>query len=91
VIADVLTRIGFRRRTDARLRRQSQRTLKWAESVEHHRRTKHIDVRFRFLRDFVENGSFKVEYVSTDDNVMKALFKQRFKRLRSLMGLIMHN
>jgi len=35
----------------------NQGALKLAESEEHHRRTKHIDVRFRFLRDVVENGS----------------------------------
>jgi len=63
--------------------------LKWTESEEHHR-SKHIDVRFRFLRDdFVENGSLKLEYVSTDDNVAdaltKALFRQRFEHL-SLMN-----
>jgi len=70
-------------------------TIKLAESKVNNRRTKHIDIRFRFLRDIVENGSFKLEYVSTDDNVadalIKALFKQRFERLRSFMGLIMCN
>jgi len=45
LVADILMRIGFRWRTDARLRRQG--ALKWTESEEHHRRTKHIEVRFR--------------------------------------------
>jgi len=69
--------------------------LKLAESEEYHRRTKHIDVRFRFLREVVENGSLQLEYVSTDDKVSdaltKALFGQRFEHLRSLMELIMRN
>jgi len=77
------------------VRGDNQGALKLAESVEHHRRTKHIDVRFRFLRDVVENGNLQLEYVTTDDNVTdaltKALFRQRFERLRSLMGLITHH
>jgi len=73
----------------------NQGALKLAESEEHHRRTKYIDVRFRFLRDVVENGSLQREYVTTEDNVIdaltKALFRQRFERLRSLIGLIKRN
>jgi len=76
------------------IRGDNQGALKLAESEENHRRTKHIDIRFRFLRD-VENGSLKLEYVSTDDNVAdaltKPLFKQRFESLRSFMGLFMRN
>jgi len=75
------------------VRGDNQGALKLAEREEHHRRTKHIDIRFRFLRDVDENGSIELEYVSTDDNVanalMKALFKQRFEHFRSLIGLIM--
>jgi len=77
------------------VRGDNQGALKLAESEEYHRRTKHIDVRFRFLRDVVENGSLHLEYVTTEDNVADALtrtfFRQRFERLRSLMGLIMRN
>jgi len=77
------------------IRRDNQGALKLAKSEENHRRTKHIDIRFRFLRDVVDNGSLKLEYVPTDDNVAdaltKPLFKQRFERLRSLMGLFMRH
>jgi len=77
------------------VRGDNQGALKLAESEEHHCRTKHIDVRFRFLRDVVKNGSLQLEYVTTEDNMAdaltKALFRQRFERLRSLMGLIMRN
>jgi len=38
------------------VRGDNQRALKLAENEEHHHRTKHIDVRFRFLRDVVEMG-----------------------------------
>jgi len=77
------------------VRGDNQGALKLAESEEHHHRTKHIDVRFRFLRDVIENGSLQLEYITTEDSVTdaltKALFRQRFERLRSLMGQIMRN
>jgi len=77
------------------VRGDNQGELKLAESVEHHRRSKHIDVRCRFLRDVVENGSLQLECVITEDNVVdaltKALFGQRFERLHSLIGSIMRN
>jgi len=45
------------------VRGDNQDALKLAESEEHHRRTKHINIRFRFLRNVVENGNLKLEYL----------------------------
>jgi len=76
------------------VRGDNQGVLKLGENEEHHHRTKYIDVRFRFLRDVVENGNLQLEYVTTDnvaDALAKAFFRKRFERLRSLMGLIMRN
>jgi len=76
-----LRELGF----EGRCRGDNQGALKLAENEKHHCRTKHIDVRFRFLRDVVESGSLQLEYM-TEDNVAdvltKALFRQRFERLR---------
>jgi len=86
IVADILARIRFRRGTNASPWRQSRR----AEACRQGRTsssTKHIDIRFRFLRD----GNGSLEYISMDDvadALTKALFRQRFERLRSLMGLI---
>jgi len=62
------------------VRGDNQGALKLAEIVEDHRRTKHIDVSFRFLRDVVENGSLQLEYVTTEDNVADALTKVLFRQ-----------
>jgi len=51
-----LRELGFEGRLML-VRDDNQDALELAESEEHHRRTKHIDVRFRFLRNVVENGS----------------------------------
>jgi methyl coenzyme M reductase subunit D len=57
-----------------------------------HKRTKHIDVKYHFVRERVETGEIKVEYIPTDqqlaDIFTKPLQKQRFETLRDkIMGL----
>ena len=54
-------------------------------------RTKHIDVKFKFIQEKESDGIIMAEYVSTDDQVAdiltKALPKDRFETLKILMGL----
>jgi hypothetical protein len=53
--------------------------------------TKHIAVRFHFIRDQVVTGNIKIEYVSTDDNIAdlftKPLEPARFKQLVAMMNI----
>ena len=48
-------------------------------------RTKHIDVRYHFIRELVEAGVIKIEYVNTKDNIADALTKnlssEQFEKL----------
>jgi len=62
-----LQELGFEEGT-LLIRGDNQGALKLAESEENHRRTKHIDIRFKFLREVVEKGSLKLEYVSMNDS-----------------------
>ena len=56
-----------------------------------HARTKHIDLRYHFIREAVEDGKIKVKYVPTDENVSniftKALPKQKFTCFIEMLGL----
>ena len=58
-----------------------------AYNPEHHSRTKHIDRRWFFVREMVENGELIVPYVATDDNLAdfftKPLNAKRFFVLRN--------
>jgi hypothetical protein len=38
-------------------------------------RTKHIDVRYHYIRELVENGVIAIEYVNTKENIADALTK----------------
>ncbi|KAL8089642.1 hypothetical protein AgCh_039213 [Apium graveolens] len=57
-----------------------------------HGRSKHIDVRFHFIRECIERGELEVEFVSTDkqraDILTKALGKIKFEGLRKLVGVV---
>ncbi|KAK6151880.1 hypothetical protein DH2020_014515 [Rehmannia glutinosa] len=57
-----------------------------------HSRTKHIDVRYHFIRDHVEKKDITLEYVSTKkqlaDIFTKPLCESRFEELKNELGLI---
>ncbi|KAK6163846.1 hypothetical protein DH2020_000710 [Rehmannia glutinosa] len=57
-----------------------------------HSRTKHIDVRYHFIRDHVEKKDITLEYISTDkqlaDIFTKPLCESRFEELKHAPGLI---
>ena len=57
-----------------------------------HQRTKHIDVRFHFIREHLEAGNIKVLYVPTNDQIAdpftKPLPNPRFSVIRTQMGIV---
>ena len=57
-----------------------------------HSRTKHIDVRYHFIRDHVEKKSVQIEYVRTEKQIAdiftKTLSEARFMELRNELGMI---
>jgi hypothetical protein len=56
-----------------------------------HARTKHIDLRYHFIREAVEDGKMNLKYVPTNDIVSdiftKALAKRKFKHFVELLRL----
>jgi len=61
----------------------NQSTIKLASSEAYRPRTKHIDVKFHFLRSHVEKGDIAVKYVNTNENnadmLTKAISSEKFK------------
>ena len=63
----------------------NQACIKLVENPVHHKRTKHIDIRYHFVRDHLKKEHIDVQYVKTDDQLAdiltKPLPKPRFESL----------
>lgn len=66
-------------------------TIKLSRNPVMHGRSKHIDVRFHFLRDLTRDEVVKLEYCQTQeqlaDLMTKPLKLDAFERMRTLMGI----
>ena len=69
----------------------NQSAIALAHNPEHHARTKHIDIQYHFVRNYVEDGATRLEYCPTEDMVAdgltKALGPERHRKLAKLMGM----
>ena len=65
----------------------NQSTIKLVENPVFHKRSKHVDIKYHFVRELVENNTLTIQYVSTSDNIAdiftKPLVFSVFTRLRS--------
>ncbi|XP_075076676.1 uncharacterized protein LOC142163302 [Nicotiana tabacum] len=70
-------------------------TVNMTKNPIQHKRTKHIDVRYHFLRDNVEKGLICMKFCNTEDQIidifMKALSREHFERNRVNLGLLKPN
>jgi hypothetical protein len=57
-----------------------------------HERSKHIDLRYHFIRECVDNGSIAAEFVTTKDQLAdiltKALERVKFHELKARIGMV---
>ena len=69
----------------------NQGLLTLARDNKYHSRTKHIDLRYHFIHEAVDDAKIKVEYVPTEDNVanifVKSLAKPKFTCFVAMLGL----
>jgi hypothetical protein len=70
----------------------NQSGIKLSENPVFHDRSKHIDIRYHFIRDCVQRGAVQLQYVPTDEQVAdiltKALMKGKFVYFRDKMGIV---
>ena len=56
-----------------------------------HSRTKHIEIRYHFIRDHIQNEDIVLEFVPTEDQLVdifiKSLNADRFEQIRGELGL----
>ena len=69
----------------------NQSTIALSKDHQYHTRTKHIDIRYHFIRWVIENGSIRLIYCPTDDMLADTLTKSlpsvKAKHFASELGL----
>lgn len=69
----------------------NQSAIKLMKNSENHKRSKHIDVKYHFIREKFNNGFFNLQFVPSADQIAdiltKPLPKEKFLRLRLMMGV----
>ena len=69
----------------------NQSAIALTKDHQYHPRTKHIDIRFHFIRWIIENGSIRLIYCPTDDmladTLTKALLSPKVKHFAVELGL----
>ena len=62
-----------------------------AKNPQFHGRSKHIDIRYHFIRDESKKGTIEVKYCKTEDMVAdmltKALYRLKFENFRDMAGV----
>ena len=87
----LLQDLGRRQDQPTELFIDNQSAIKLARNSEFHQRTKHIDVKFHFIRDLQENQVINSTYINTEnqlaDLLTKGLDGPHFRKLRQEIGI----
>lgn len=70
----------------------NQSAIQLSESDGYRQRSKHIDIRYHFIRNVIKEGKIKIVYINTKENVAdsltKAVTSEKFNFCSNKMGLI---
>jgi hypothetical protein len=73
------------------LRVDSKSALALAKNPVFHERSKHIRIKYHFIRSCIEDGSVKASYINAADQLAdiltKSLGRVKFQELRTRIGL----
>lgn len=91
-LRQLLTDLGHCPRQPTVLFIDNQSTIRLIRNPEFHKRTKHIDVKFHFIREKVENNLIDIKYLSTNEQLSdlftKSLTKNRFNYLCAKLNIV---
>ena len=69
----------------------NQRCIQLSKNFIFHDRSKHIEIRYHFICDYVHRGVVELQYISTDEQVVdiltKSLGRGKFIHFRDKLGV----
>ena len=69
-----------------------QSGIRLSEYPVFHDRSKHIDIRYHYIRDMVQRGAIRLQHIGTDEQVAdiltKPLGKVKFLTFREQLGVV---
>lgn len=87
----VLEKLGVAEKSGTAIMCDNSSTIQLSKNPVFHGRSKHIDVKFHFLRDLVNDGVIKLNYCSSENQVADIMTKplklEQFERLRGILGI----
>ena len=87
----LLTDVGVPPEGPTVIHEDNQGAIAMAKNPVGHARTKHIVIRYHFVREGVQNGAIDLKYIVTDemiaDMLTKPLPKHRFEKLVTELGM----
>ena len=87
----VLEKIEVENKTATMIMCDNSSTIQLSKNPVFHGKSKHIDVKFHFLRDLVNNGVIKLSYYASEnqtaDIMTKPLKLEQFEKLRGMLGV----
>jgi len=87
----ILKQIEVRHEIGVEIMCDSNSTIQFSKHPVFHGKSIHIDVRFHFLRDLVNNGEVQLNFCTSQDQIAdimtKALKLEQFEKLRGLLGV----
>ena len=83
----ILLTVGIDIQLPMTVHEDNQACIQIADNPISQRRTRHVDIRYHFVRDYIEDGTISMKYCSTKDmlaDIMtKAMHKPTFEGLRN--------
>ena len=66
--------------------------MKLSENPVFHDKSKHIEIKYHYIRDMVQRGAVKLQYVATEEQItgvlMKPLARLKFEYFREKLGVL---
>ena len=73
----------------------NQSCIQLSENPVFHDRSKHIEIKYHFIRDYVQRGAVTLQYISTNEQVAdiltKSLGRGKFIHFRDKLGVVKNN